>query len=75
LRRGETLTHLVALGTLSRGAGEGLQRIHLKAPLPHRGRGGTKPAGLVGEGSISHQQLQIIFAKWSSATPSPGYSE
>ncbi len=43
-----TLTRLTALGTLSRSAGEGLQRVLLKAPLPHRGRGGTKPAGLGG---------------------------
>jgi hypothetical protein len=43
-----TLTRLAALGTLSRGAGEGLQRSPLKAPLPHRGRGGTKPEGLGG---------------------------
>ena len=44
----KTLTRLAALGTLSRGAGEGLQCIQLKAPLPHRGRGGTEPEGLGG---------------------------
>ena len=43
-----TLTRLAALGTLSRSAGEGRRRIQYKAPLPHRGRGGTKPAGLGG---------------------------
>jgi len=36
--RGKTLTRLVALATLSRSAGEGLRRIQLKAPRPHRGR-------------------------------------
>jgi hypothetical protein len=41
--RGETLA-----GTLSRSAGEGLPGIHGKAPLPRRGRGGTKPEGLGG---------------------------
>jgi hypothetical protein len=46
--RGKTLTRLAALGTLSRSAGEELRRIHHKAPLPHRGRGGTEPAGLGG---------------------------
>jgi hypothetical protein len=45
---GETLTRLAALGTLSRNAGEGLYRSTHQAPLPHRGRGGTKPAGLGG---------------------------
>ncbi len=44
----KTLTRLAALGTLSRSAGEGLRRIHHKAPLPHRGRGGTKLEGLGG---------------------------
>jgi molybdopterin-binding protein len=39
------LTRLAALGTLSRSAGERLQGIQLKAPLLHRGRGGTKPVG------------------------------
>jgi len=48
LRRGKTLTRLAALGTLSRDAGEGLQRIQLEASLPHRGRGGTKTEGLGG---------------------------
>jgi hypothetical protein len=42
------LTRLASLGTLSRSAGEGLRRMQLKIPLPHRGRGGTKPAGLGG---------------------------
>src|SRR5436190_22668408 len=31
--------------------GRGAKCILLKAPLPHRGRGGTEPEGLVGEGS------------------------
>src|SRR5205807_1324984 len=43
LAGGVTLTRLAALGTLSRGAGEGLRHNPLKAPLPHRGRGGTEP--------------------------------
>jgi hypothetical protein len=42
------LTRLAALDTLSRNAGEGLQPLQLEAPLPHCGRGGTKPAGLGG---------------------------
>ena len=45
-----TLTRLAPLGTLSRNAGEGLRSGEFKAPLPHRGRGGTKPAGLGGSG-------------------------
>jgi hypothetical protein len=36
------------VGTLSRNAGEGLKEQCCKAPLPHRGRGGTQPAGLGG---------------------------
>jgi hypothetical protein len=48
LARGKALTRLAALGTLSRGSVEGLRRIQHKAPLPHRGRGGTKPGGLGG---------------------------
>jgi hypothetical protein len=40
------LTRLAALGT--RNAGEGPQRQRLKGPLPHRGSGGTQPAGLGG---------------------------
>jgi hypothetical protein len=43
LVRGKTLTRLATLATLSRGAGEGLPGIRHKAPLPHRGRGGTEP--------------------------------
>jgi len=43
-----TFTRFAALSTLSRGAGEGLQPMQLKAPLPYCGRGGTKPAGLGG---------------------------
>jgi hypothetical protein len=42
------LTRLAALSTLSRNAGEGLQPVQLEAPLPHRGRGGTKPERLGG---------------------------
>jgi hypothetical protein len=45
---GETLTRLAALGTVFRNAGEGLYGCTHQAPLPHRGRGGTKPEGLVG---------------------------
>src|SRR5271156_6766199 len=49
LGRGKTLTRLAALGTLSLGAGKGLPRcFQLSAPLPHRGRGETKPEGLGG---------------------------
>ncbi len=43
-----TLTRLAPLGTLSRDAGEGLGPLRIKAPLPHRGRGRTKPEGLGG---------------------------
>jgi MFS family permease len=46
--RGKTLTRLATLATLSRGAGEGPPGNQYKAPLPHRGRGGTKPEGLGG---------------------------
>jgi hypothetical protein len=45
---GGTLTRLAALGTLSRTAGEGLYGCTHQASLAHRGRGGTKPAGLGG---------------------------
>jgi len=48
IRAAGTLTRLAALGTLSRSAGEGPRCIQRKAPLPHRGRGGTKPEGLGG---------------------------
>ena len=48
IRPAETRTRLAALGTLSRNAGEGPRCIQRKAPLPHRGRGGTKPEGLGG---------------------------
>ena len=34
-----TLTRLASLGTLSRGVGEGLDNMRLKAPLPHCGTG------------------------------------
>ena len=47
-----TLTRLAALGTLSRGAGEGLPHVEIKAPLPQCGRGQLSPEGLVGEGSV-----------------------
>ncbi len=62
---GKSLTRLAALGTLSRGAGGGLQRISHKAPLPRRETGGTEPhgsarnagrgqaQGLAGEGSAA----------------------
>jgi multidrug resistance protein, MATE family len=58
-RRGGTLTRLAALGTPSRGAarcrrGDSWRQIERADPLPsasQRGRGGTSPAGLVGEGA------------------------
>ena len=50
--QGVALTRLAALGTLSRGAGEGLQCVEIKAPRPHCGRGKPNPEGLVGEGSV-----------------------
>jgi hypothetical protein len=45
---GHTLTRLAPLGPLSRNTGEGLVVARIKLPLPHRGRGGTKPEGLGG---------------------------
>jgi hypothetical protein len=39
----KALTRFAALSTLSRGAGEGLAGHTFKAPLSHRGRGGTQP--------------------------------
>ena len=44
----KTLTRLATLATLSRDAGEGPPGNQHTAPLPHRGRGGTKPEGLDG---------------------------
>ncbi len=46
---GSTLTRLAALGTLSRSAGEGLQRINSKLLSRTAGREGPNLRGLVGE--------------------------
>jgi hypothetical protein len=56
----KTLTRLAALGTLSRSAGEGLQGARLKAPLPHRGRGGTKPGRAWWVRATVSHPLQIL---------------
>jgi hypothetical protein len=47
-RRGETLTRLAALGTLSRGAGEGTNGFNSKPFSRTAGEGGTKREGLGG---------------------------
>jgi hypothetical protein len=71
---GKPLTRLAALGTLSRGAGEGLQRILHKAPLRAARQGGPNPTGsarnagrgqaqgLAGEGIAAFRLVPTIFS-------------
>jgi hypothetical protein len=46
------LTRLAALGTLSRGAGEGLKGRRVKSLSRTAGEGGPSPQGRVGEGNF-----------------------
>src|SRR5271156_3150220 len=48
----KTLTHIAALDTLSRGAGEGLQQVDYKLLSRTAGEGGPSPKGLGGEGML-----------------------
>jgi hypothetical protein len=50
---GHTLTRFAALGTLSRNAGEGVQRINSKLLARTAGEGGPSPQGLVGEANLA----------------------
>ena len=52
-RLGLALTRFAALSTLSRNAGEGVQRINSKLLARTAGEGGPSPQGLVGEGNFA----------------------
>jgi hypothetical protein len=66
LGRGGTLTRLPpdcdpGVGTLSRGAGEGLSAFSSKLLSRTAGEEGPSPEDLVGEGNGAFQQLAIIL--------------
>ena len=50
---GSTLTRFAALGTLSRGAGEGQMTFGSKLLSRSAGEGGPSPQGWVGEGGFA----------------------